>query len=205
VTAVSGRPKPEICLLPGRFRWTLLPKERYGNSLSRRGSNTQPSNWEVGTFARVLVPSLEDRRLWLSRSSVFVLKVPYSLPAKFNKQMHALLLLKLIWSILHNCIVVGKEGSMGSCPHKFLEHIVILCFERRYHKQNSDIRLKSNMFPNKNSPQFFDWLRYCTTVDDIAHMTWTHVYMPHPKTLISSFWHLLFCFSVLFNTVFRCS
>ena len=33
-TAVSGRPKPEICFLPGRLRWTLLPKERYGNSLS---------------------------------------------------------------------------------------------------------------------------------------------------------------------------
>jgi len=29
---------------------TLLPKERYGNSLSGCGSNTQPSNWEVDTL-----------------------------------------------------------------------------------------------------------------------------------------------------------
>jgi len=44
VTAIGGRPKPEICFLPGRLGWTLLPKERYGDSLSGRGSNTQPSN-----------------------------------------------------------------------------------------------------------------------------------------------------------------
>jgi len=30
---------------------------------------------------------------------------------------------------------------------KFLEHIVILCFERRYLKQNRVIRLKSNILP----------------------------------------------------------
>jgi len=23
VAAISGRPKPEICFLPGRFKWTL--------------------------------------------------------------------------------------------------------------------------------------------------------------------------------------
>jgi len=38
-------------LLSGRLRWTLLPKERYGESLfSGRGSNTQPSNWEADTI-----------------------------------------------------------------------------------------------------------------------------------------------------------
>jgi len=31
-------------------------------------------------------------------------------------------------------------------PLKFLENIVILCFERRFSKQNSVIRLKSNIF-----------------------------------------------------------
>ena len=31
-TAIGGRSKPELCFLPGRMRWTLLPKERYGNS-----------------------------------------------------------------------------------------------------------------------------------------------------------------------------
>jgi len=46
VTTIGGRPKPEMCFLPGR-RWTLLPNERYGNSLSGSGPNTQPSNWEA--------------------------------------------------------------------------------------------------------------------------------------------------------------
>jgi len=32
---------------------------------------------------------------------------------------------------------------------KFLEHIVILCFERRISEQNSVIRLKSNILPPK--------------------------------------------------------
>ena len=32
--------------IPG-LGWTLLPKERYGDSLSGRGSNTQPSDWEA--------------------------------------------------------------------------------------------------------------------------------------------------------------
>jgi len=48
-------------------------------------------------------------------------------------------------------------------PPKFLEHIVILCFERQYTKQNSVIRLKSNIL----APQIFlghskilGWLRY---------------------------------------------
>ena len=49
VTAIGGRPKPELCFLPGRLRWTVLPKERYGNSLSGCGSNTQASNWEADT------------------------------------------------------------------------------------------------------------------------------------------------------------
>jgi len=36
-------------------------------------------------------------------------------------------------------------------PPQFLEHIVILCFERQYTKQNSVIRLKSNILV----PKFF--------------------------------------------------
>jgi len=43
VTAIGDRPKPEICFFPRRLKWTLLPKERYGESLSGRGSNTQPT------------------------------------------------------------------------------------------------------------------------------------------------------------------
>jgi len=39
---ISGRPKPEILFLPGAVRWTPMPKERYGDSLSGRGSNEYP-------------------------------------------------------------------------------------------------------------------------------------------------------------------
>jgi len=40
----------------------------------------------------------------------------------------------------------GGQRGHGPFP-KFLEYIVILCFERRFAKQNSIIRLKSNILP----------------------------------------------------------
>ena len=42
------------------------------------------------------------------------------------------------------------------CPLKGLENIVILCFERRFSKQNCLIRLKSNILP----PKFLGCLRH---------------------------------------------
>ena len=39
VTAICGKPTPEIRFSPGQLRWTLLPKERYGDSLSGPGLN----------------------------------------------------------------------------------------------------------------------------------------------------------------------
>ena len=42
----------------------------------------------------------------------------------------------------------NSQGAKGAlAPLKFLENIVILCFERRFSKQNSVIRLKSNISP----------------------------------------------------------
>jgi len=38
-----------------------------------------------------------------------------------------------------------RGGAKGAMPPKFLENIVILCFERRFSKQNSVIRLKLNI------------------------------------------------------------
>jgi len=35
----------------------------------------------------------------------------------------------------------------GPAPPKFLEHLVILCFERRYLKQNTVASLKSTILP----------------------------------------------------------
>ena len=54
---------------------------------------------------------------------------------------------------------------MGPRPPKFLENIVILCFERRFSKQNSVIRLKSNIVPPK---KFLGWLRQCFPVPVVA-------------------------------------
>jgi len=39
------------------------------------------------------------------------------------------------------------EAKEAMPPLKFLENIVILCFERPFSKQNSVIRLKSNIVP----------------------------------------------------------
>ena len=50
LTTAGGRPKPRRCFLSGRLRWTLLPKDCYGHSLSCHGSNTQPFNWKAGTL-----------------------------------------------------------------------------------------------------------------------------------------------------------
>jgi len=47
---------------------------------------------------------------------------------------------------------VARGGQRGHAPPKFLENIVILCFERRFSKQNSVIRLKSSILP---SPKLF--------------------------------------------------
>jgi len=38
-------------------------------------------------------------------------------------------------------------GARGESPYKFSEHIVILCFKRRYPKQNSVICIKSSILP----------------------------------------------------------
>jgi len=62
MTATSGWPTPEMRFLPEQLRWTLLPKERYGNSLSGRGSNTQASNWEVDTTSELPPPQRNLRR-----------------------------------------------------------------------------------------------------------------------------------------------
>jgi len=55
------------------------------------------------------------------------------------------------------------RGAWGHVPQVFRTYSH-LCFERRYHKQNSVIRLKSNIFapPTKflGLPKFLGWLRY---------------------------------------------
>ena len=61
------------------------------------------------------------------------------------------------------CIGVARGGQRNHGPSKYLEHIVILCFERRFSKQNCAIRLKSNILvsPKYFGPlKFLGWLRH---------------------------------------------
>ena len=44
----------------------------------------------------------------------------------------------------------SQGGLKGPCPPKFSENIFILCFERRFSKQTSAIRLKSTILPPPN-------------------------------------------------------
>jgi len=54
----------------------------------------------------------------------------------------------ILWHHSHR----RRQGGQRDHPPKFLENIVILCFERRFTKQNSVIRLKSSIF---GPPKFF--------------------------------------------------
>jgi len=54
----------------------------------------------------------------------------------------------------------SQGGQRSHALPKFLENVVILCFERCFSKQNSVIRLKSSTFP----PKFLVWLRHCLKV-----------------------------------------
>jgi len=60
-------------------------------------------------------------------------------------------------------IGVAGGGPKRPCPPKFLENIAILCFERRFSKQNSVIRLQSNILPLQKflAPPSF-WAGYAT-------------------------------------------
>jgi len=66
------------------------------------------------------------------------------------------------------CIDVARGGQRGHGPPKFLENLIILCFERRFSKQNSVICLKSNILA---SPNF--WAGYAT-----AAMPYVSVFLP---------------------------
>jgi len=57
-----------------------------------------------------------------------------------------------------NAIIgVARGGNGVMAPSKVLEHIVMLCFEMRFFKQNGVFRRKSNILvPRK----FLGWLRH---------------------------------------------
>ena len=63
----------------------------------------------------------------------------------------------MVWKVV---IILGEQGNKqvvsiegakeAMAPLKCLEHIVILCFQRRFSEQNSVIRLKWNILPPQN-------------------------------------------------------
>ena len=71
-------------------------------------------------------------------------------------------------------IIGVARGAKGAMPPKCLENIVILCFERRFSKQNSVIHLKSNILPPPEffwpPPKFLGWLRHWPPL-------WLHFYI----------------------------
>ena len=65
------------------------------------------------------------------------------------------------WSLQTRNHRRSQGDQRGHGPPKIFENIVILCFERRFSKQNSVIRLKSNILVPPNSPPNF-WAGYAT-------------------------------------------
>jgi len=57
----------------------------------------------------------------------------------------------------------SQGGQRGHAPPKCLENIVIFCFERRFSKRNSVIRLISNILAAQNF-----WVGYATACDRCA-------------------------------------
>jgi len=69
-------------------------------------------------------------------------------------------MLHRVWEELDYRIGVSRGGQRGHGLLKVSENILILCFERHFPKQNSVIRLKSNILA---PPKFLGWLRHWTT------------------------------------------
>ena len=68
-----------------------------------------------------------------------------------------------------------SQGGKGATPPKFLENIAILCFEWRFFKQNSVIRLKSSIL---TPPNFLVWLSHWTW---LSRATWIVHYRWRPQ------------------------
>ena len=85
-------------------------------------------------------------------------------------------------------IGVARGGESGHAPlPKFLENIVILCFERRFSRQTSVVRLKSNILAPPNflaPPKFLGWLRHWLDCHGFQrnHKVWLHLLSKQGRT-----------------------
>ena len=81
---------------------------------------------------------------------------------------------------------VARGGERGHAPQKFLETAVILCFERRFSKENSVICLKSNILaPPQISGLATPLLATPTTnksqFENYCQVSWSHLNNTRPR------------------------
>jgi len=123
VTASGGRPKPEFRFLSRQLRSrALLLKDRYGVSLSGRGSKIQPSNWEADilplsycrphSFASKAVPLL-----WYSRIPACIHKHQLLLTSFAALWARITLILFYVYMILP---LQGKKRSFSLSVRRIL-------------------------------------------------------------------------------------
>ena len=129
VTVIGSRPKPELCFLPGRLRWTLLPKECYGDSFSDRRSNTQPFNWEADTLSlnyrrspkKVLFLLVVSRVKNEISSLSPPLEKPFRIPLEKSTYGSP-------WKKFFQCPWTWTEGKFFSTNSGFQKHVVLWSF-----------------------------------------------------------------------------
>jgi len=96
----------------------------------------------------------------------------------------------------------SQSGVKGAIPLQLLEHLVISCFERRFSKQNSVIRQKSNILASPNFPpqkkKLGGWLRHWLYT---CHSVWFDILRTTIEFLIALvvIVSTLKCKSVFFN------
>ena len=130
VTAVGGMPKPELCFLPGWLRWTLLPEEHCGNSLSCYGSTTQPSGYPL------------CQNLWCLAEKQFVSIVLYDvhlhLTFSFDCFKCLMLFANLHFSSQSSCVMETNCSSCRCIVSVFASHQYCFCVVKRKNVQATD-------------------------------------------------------------------
>jgi len=99
----------------------------------------KPASWKFSAYATARMGTVK----WIG------IQIQYSMPAVPKRfgwwAKFAILSVSAGWSHRHS-----RGGQRDHAPPKFFENIVILCFEKRFSKQNSVIRLKSNILSPQN-------------------------------------------------------
>ena len=102
MAAVGCRLNSEICFLPGRLRWTLLPTKRYADSLSGR-------EWDAGTLL------LGYRRPLFERGRVLNVDwTSYSFILFFSRRYY--------FAFVETLPCVDKNAFLKNCSYRFVQN-----------------------------------------------------------------------------------